>query len=79
VCLSLRREGRNVELTMDDVVLHTDTDGGTHWHLDRFVTFADITDAQLNGEMSESDYARFGRFVFGSVRAIAKFRLPENG
>jgi hypothetical protein len=78
LCLSLRREGPNVELTMDEVVLHTDADGGTHWHLDRFITFADVAAAQLNGEMSESDYARFGRFVFVSVSAIAKFRLPGN-
>ena len=64
---------------MDDVVLHADREGRTHWHLDRFITFADITAAQLEGQMSESDYARFGRFVFVSISAIAKFRLPENG
>ena len=77
VCLSLRREGNDVELTMDDVVLNSDRDG-THLHLDTFITFALITAAQLDGEMSEDDYARFGRFVFGSVSAIAKFRLPRS-
>lgn len=79
VCLSLRRVGEDVEVTMDDVVRRTDVQGTqTHWDHDRFVTFATITAEQLNGKMSESDYARFGRFVLGSISAVAKFRLPPN-
>jgi len=62
---------------MDDVVHHTDREGDTHWHHQTFITFANVTAAQLNGEMSEDDYARFGRFVFGSLSALAKSRLPE--
>lgn len=77
LCLSLRADGADVELTMDDVVLHTDRDGNTHWHHARFITFAGITAEQLDGAMSENDYARFGRFVFGSLSAIAKFRLSD--
>jgi hypothetical protein len=77
LCLSLRREGANIELTMDDVVLHADKAGTTHWHSDRFITFADISAAQLDGQMTEEDFARFGRFVFGSISALAKFRLPN--
>jgi len=78
VCLSLQQDGSDVEVTMDDVVLHIDQEGRTHWHLDRFITFARISAAQINGEMSEDDYARFGRFVFGSVSALARHRL-RNG
>ncbi len=78
MCLSLRRDQSDVEVTMDNIVLHTDAENGTHWHLDTFITFARISAAQINGEMSEDDYARFGRFVFGSLSALAKFRLPED-
>lgn len=79
VCLSLRRVGDDVEVTMDDVVRRTDVPGiNTQWDHDRFITFAVITAEQLDGNMSESDYARFGRFVFGSISALAKFRLPPN-
>ncbi len=77
VCLSLRRDGPDVEVTINDVALHTDREGGTHWHLDRFITFANISAVQISGEMSEDDYARFGRFVFGSLSALATFRLPD--
>lgn len=79
VCLSLRRIGDDVEVTMDDVVRCTEDEGAhAYWADDRFITFARITAEQLNGGMSESDYARFGRFVFGSIAALAKFRLPPN-
>jgi hypothetical protein len=79
VCLSLRRTGDDIEVTMDDLVRRTDQEASrTHWDHDRFITFATITAEQLNGKMSERDYARFGRFVFGSISALAKFRLPSN-
>ena len=79
LCLSIRRDGPDIEVTMDDVVLDTDRAEAAHWHLDTFVTFARISAAKMNGEMSEEDYARFGRLVFGSLSALAKFRLPEKG
>ncbi len=78
VCLSLRRDGSDLEVTMDQVVLHDDRGDGPRWHHDTFVTFARISATQINGEMSEDEYARFGRFVFGSLSALAKFRLPED-
>jgi hypothetical protein len=77
VCLSLRSIGKDLEVTMDDVVRRTDAQGiQTYWPHDRFVTFATISAEQLNGNRSDSDYARLGRFVFGSISALAKFRLP---
>lgn len=70
--LSVRATDRCVELTMHHLALDSNASHqDRHWRHVRFITFADVTAAQLEGGITDEECARFGRFVFGSVAALA--------
>lgn len=79
ICISVRRVGNDVELTCDDVTLKESVPFRATWQQKTFITFAQVSQQEIEEGPSEQRIRDLGHFVWGLLAPLMRDPRSERG